>query len=144
MNTTSINLVRAAGGIIWRIENSQLEVLLIHRPRYDDWALPKGKLKTGERWEEAALREVAEETGINARLEGFAGVLFYTVRQNPKVVLFWNMQAIGPASGDIISDSPDEIGETAWLTVPEALQRLSYPDEKDLLRREAEHRTSQL
>jgi 8-oxo-dGTP diphosphatase len=138
MNNIPSNFVRAAGGLVWRTDNGQLEILLIHRPRYQDWALPKGKLKNDERWEEAALREVAEETGLSTRLDGFAGVLFYMVKENrPKVVLFWNMYAIGPASPDLISDTPDEVSEVIWLSVPVALQRVSYDDEKGLIQQEA-------
>lgn len=138
MNNIHTNLVRAAGGLVWRTNNKELEILLVHRPRYNDWTLPKGKLKQGERWEDAALREVAEETGLNTRLDGFAGVLHYQVKQGPKVVLFWNMQAIGPAGHNVASDTPDEVSEAAWLTVPDALQRLNYPDEKELVQQEAE------
>ena len=135
MSTTS--LVRAAGGLVWRKNNNQLEILLIHRPRYNDWTLPKGKLKDGERWEAAALREVAEETGFSTRLESFAGVLHYQVKQGPKVVLFWNMHVLGPASPDMLSDTPDEVSEIIWVSVPQALQRVNYDDEKELLRQEA-------
>lgn len=142
MNTISANLIRAAGGLVWRIHEGQLEILLIHRPRYNDWTLPKGKLKDGERWEDAALREVAEETGLQTCLEGFADVLFYQVKQGPKAVLFWNMRVIGPTSQTLISDTPDEVSEVAWLSVPEAIQRVNYDDERELLQQEAKRRAA--
>jgi 8-oxo-dGTP diphosphatase len=142
MSKISHNLIRAAGGLVWRRRGGQLKVLLIHRPRYGDWALPKGKLKNGERWEDAARREVAEETGLAVQLDDFAGLLYYVVGEQPKVVLFWNMHASGPASHAITSDTPDEVSEVAWLSVPEALARLSYRDEAALLQQEARRRLS--
>ena len=60
--------VKAAGGVVWRRGDAGLELAVVHRPRYDDWSLPKGKLDPGETWEEAALREVEEEIGLRCRL----------------------------------------------------------------------------
>jgi len=134
----STPLIRAAGGLVWRIQDGQPEIVLIHRLRYNDWAFPKGKLRAGERWDAAALREVAEETGHRARLEQFAGVLSYAVDQRPKVVLFWNMSVAGPDENACQeSDTPDEVSQVAWLTIPQAIERLSYADERDLLVEEA-------
>lgn len=131
-------LIRAAGGLVWRVGESGREVLLIHRARYDDWSLPKGKLKPGERWEQAALREVSEETGYRVRRAGFAGVSFYHVQGVPKVVLFWNMRLSGGMS-DPADPVPgrEEVDRRAWLTVEEALARLSYAGERGLLAQEA-------
>lgn len=137
MSKITGDLIRAAGGLIWRTRTHHSEIMLIHRPCYNDWTLPKGKLGPGERWEEAALREVAEETGLLTCLDGFAGVLHYIVKDRPKVVLFWNMRPVGRANGDLISPSPNEVDQIAWLRLPEALRRMSYPDEKDLLQKEA-------
>jgi len=131
-------LIRAAGGLLWRETERGREIAIIHRTRYDDWSLPKGKLKAGERWEEAALREVAEETGYRPRLENFAGTTFYYHGERPKIVLFWNMRVseVAPADKEN-SDSPDEGDQVCWLIVPEALARLNYPAEKELVQNEA-------
>ena len=59
-----VDTVQAAGGVVWRRRDDQIQVLLVHRPKYDDWSLPKGKLEPGETHQEAALREVREETGL--------------------------------------------------------------------------------
>ena len=136
--TNKPELIRAAGGLLWRETDRGKEIVIIHRTRYDDWSLPKGKLKTGERWEEAALREVAEETGYRPRLESFAGTTFYYHNERPKIVLFWNMRVgeVDPV-GKARSDSPDEGDQVRWLTVPEALERLNYPGEKELVQNEA-------
>ena len=78
---------------MWRTgPTGTAELAVIHRPKYDDWSLPKGKLKPGEGFREAALREVEEETGCRARLLLFAGITFYFVSRRPKVVLFWHMR----------------------------------------------------
>ena len=82
--------VRAAGGIVRR----DGEVLVVHRPKYDDWSFPKGKLDEGERWEDAALREVEEETGFRCSLGPELGSTAYTdSRGRPKVARYWLMQA---------------------------------------------------
>ena len=131
-------LIRAAGGLLWRETEHGREVMIIHRTRYDDWSLPKGKLKHGERWEEAALREVAEETGFRATLGDFADVSFYYHDEQPKIVLYWNMlcsEAV-PAIKDN-SDSPDEGDQILWCTVPEALKRMTYRIERELVLGEA-------
>ena len=60
--------VKAAGGVVWRRGENGVEIVVAHRPRYDDWSLPKGKLDKGEGWEQAALREVEEEVGLRCRL----------------------------------------------------------------------------
>ena len=73
--------IRAAGGVLWRLSTDGAEILLIHRPRYDDWTLPKGKLKVHESWETAALREVLEETGYRASIMSFAGPVTYEVKR---------------------------------------------------------------
>ena len=131
-------LIRAAGGLLWRETEHGREIAIIHRTRYDDWSLPKGKLKDGERWEEAALREVAEETGFRATLGDFAGVSFYYHDEQPKIVLYWNMlyTEVDPVVKDQ-SDSPDEGDQVQWLTVPEALKRMTYRVEKELVLCEA-------
>ena len=81
--------IEAAGGVVVR----DGRVALVHRPRYDDWSLPKGKLDEGESWEEAALREVEEETGLRCELGPEVGRTRYRASGRPKVVRYWLMEA---------------------------------------------------
>ena len=123
--TTSRERIRAAGGIVWR----RREVAIVHRKRYDDWTLPKGKAREGESLREAALREVKEETGCDATIRDLAGVLRYEVKGVPKVVVFWNMDLIreGPFRAD------EEVDQLEWLAPVKALATLDYPKERNLL-----------
>jgi len=125
-----MSIIRAAGGLLWREgEEGRRRLALVHRPHRSDWSLPKGKLKDGERWEDAAIREVGEETGCLARVVSFAGVVHYVPKRTAKVVLFWNMELVdeGPLR------FPEEVDQVAWLTAPEALRRLDYETERELL-----------
>src|SRR5262249_10041487 len=106
------------------------EILLVHRPKYDDWSLPKGKLERGEREEDAAVREVAEETGCQCRLLEELGVRRYEDRHGrPKQVRYWHMQPIADASF-----TPNaEVDEIRWLPVGEAVTLLSYEGDRRLI-----------
>jgi 8-oxo-dGTP diphosphatase len=126
-------LIRAAGGIVWRPSARGPQLALIHRPRRDDWTLPKGKLEPGERWEEAALREVREETGCLARLASFAGTSFYESRRGPKLVLYWHMiLAVEGGQWDL-----SEVDAVAWLSPSEALRRVDRERDRVVLARAA-------
>ena len=117
--------VEAAGGVVMR----DGQVLLVHRPRYDDWTLPKGKLDEGESFEDAALREVEEETGVRCRLVRELPSTGYEVRGRPKIVRYWLMEPE--------SESPfvpnDETDELRWLPAGEALRLLTYDRDRDVL-----------
>ena len=105
------------------------EVLVVHRPKYDDWSLPKGKLDRGEDHETAALREVEEETGLRARLEREVGSTSYQDRDGrPKVVRYWVMS---PVSGSFTPGR--EVDEVRWLPISEAKALLSYDHDRHLL-----------
>jgi 8-oxo-dGTP pyrophosphatase MutT (NUDIX family) len=122
--------IRAAGGVIQRSGPGGPEVALVHRPRYDDWTFPKGKLTDGESDEEGALREVLEETGLQCRLGPFLGSRRYRDRHGrDKIVRYWRMTA---ESGDFRPS--DEVDELEWLAIPQALERLTYPRDRGLLR----------
>ena len=112
--------VRAAGGVLWRPAGSSTEVAVVHRPRYDDWSLPKGKLEPGERWVGAAVREVREETGVDAVVGRRLGTTRYRVVQDrverPKRVRWWALRAAG---GTFSATS--EVDELRWLPPEEAL-----------------------
>ena len=125
------DVILAAGGIVWRDAPRGRELALIHRPRYHDWTLPKGKLQPGERWQKGARREVREETGFDVELREFAGACGYMTRNAPKVVLFWHMEVTGECR--FAPEDPAEVDGVEWLTVPEALRKLTHVPERRLL-----------
>jgi 8-oxo-dGTP diphosphatase len=126
---TSSEVVQAAGGLIIRRRGDALEVVVVHRPLQEDWSYPKGKLEWGETFEEAALREVHEETGLACRLVRFLGHTEYVDRKGrPKAVAYWVMTAEG---GSFTPN--DEVDEIRWLDPAEAATLLSYPRDKELL-----------
>ena len=122
-------VIEAAGGLLWRRRGHVAELAVIHRPRHEDWSLPKGKRDPGESWQETALREVLEETGCEAEIERFAGGTIYTVRGRPKVVLFWHMAVTDEAA----FEPNDEVDRLEWMTPEAALERLDYAVERQLL-----------
>ena len=118
--------VRAAGGVVRREDGN---IAIVHRPRYDDWSLPKGKLDPGEGFEEAALREVEEETGLRARLGRELPSVEYTDNNGrPKLVRYWEME---PIEGEFTPS--DEVDELRWLGPDEAEALLSYDHDRELL-----------
>jgi 8-oxo-dGTP diphosphatase len=124
-------LIQAAGGLVWRQGADGKELAIIHRRRYQDWSLPKGKLKTGESWRQAALREVREETGCEVLLGDFAGQIDYIVGGTPKRVLFWHMQTVAECQ----FHPNEEVDAIEWLSPSRALERLNYAGERALLSR---------
>jgi 8-oxo-(d)GTP phosphatase len=123
--------VRAAGGIVLRGEGEARSVALVHRPRYDDWSFPKGKLMDGEDEAAAALREVEEETGLRCRLGPSVGSVTYRDRHGrPKVVRYFRMDADG---GTFVPT--EEVDELRWVPVEDAGRMLSYTHDRNLLRR---------
>ena len=125
--------VFAAGGLVWRPGEDGLEVVLVHRPRYDDWSLPKGKLDPGESFEQAALREVEEETGLRCELGRMVGETTYRDHKDRlKLVRFWAMRA---GDGDFAPD--DEVDELRWVPLADAAPLLSYAFDRELVDRVA-------
>ena len=122
--------VRAAGGVVWRFHGDQTEVLVIHRPRYDDWSLPKGKAEAGERDEDTAVREVIEETGYVCQLGAELGDVRYLDRSGRyKVVRYWAMEPVE----DLGFEPGAEVDERRWLPMAEAAGLLSYERDGDVL-----------
>jgi 8-oxo-dGTP diphosphatase len=106
-------------------------VLLVHRPRHGDWTFPKGKVEEGETDEQAALREVEEETGLRCELGTELASTSYTdARLRPKTVRYWAMEVSG-AGAPSPSDGVDEV---VWLPLHEAAERLTYGRDRDVLR----------
>ncbi|SRR6266404_5259837 len=118
--------VRAAGGVVHR----DATVLLVHRPRYDDWAFPKGKALDGESDEDCALREVHEETGLRCGLEQELGTTTHAdANGRPKRVRWWLMR---PLADDGFTPN-DEVDELRWLPVDNAAELLTYEPDRTLL-----------
>jgi 8-oxo-dGTP diphosphatase len=127
--------VKAAGGVVWRRAGDTVAIAIAHRPRYDDWSLPKGKLDAGESWEDAALREVEEEIGVRARLGDELDPVSYNDRKGrAKVVRYWLMEP----EDDTAFTPNDEVDELRWLAPPEAIELLTYPHDAELVEAAAE------
>jgi len=129
-----MTLIRAAGAVLWRPDGRQLQVALVHRPRYDDWSLPKGKLDNGETAPAAAVREVHEETGFRAHLGRRLGQARYVVtspyakRTGPKVVDYWAARAV---DGEF--EPGEEVDRLRWLATDEAADLLTHPVDRTIL-----------
>lgn len=123
--------IRAAGGVVWRDGPDGVEIVVIHRSRYGQWALPKGKLEPGESWEDAARREVREETGIDAEIEDVVGLARYAVDGRPKVVRYWTMRA----AGEQHFEPSEEVDQAVWAPIAEALRRLPHEEERAVVQK---------
>src|SRR3954447_19489970 len=122
-----VRMIRAAGGVVLR----DGAVVLVHRPKYDDWTLPKGKTEPGESDEECALREVEEETGLGCELlQELTTVSYEDPHGRPKQVRYWLMRAL---SAELRPTSPHEIDDARWVPVAEAGDVLSYERDREVL-----------
>ena len=121
--------VLAAGGVV--VEPGTGRIAVIHRPKYDDWSLPKGKLEGDESFEEGAIREVVEETGFRCSIDGVAGEVRYRDRRDrSKLVRYFRMT---PTGGAFVPH--DEVDELRWLDRDEAADLLTYRHDRELLER---------
>jgi 8-oxo-dGTP pyrophosphatase MutT (NUDIX family) len=131
--------VRAAGGVIWRAvtvadeagaTRPSGEIVLIHRPRYDDWSFPKGKLNRGEAYRRAALREVREETGLVCEVgEELPSTVYTDGKGRTKLVRYWIMRVVG-----VEPWAPnDEVDKRRWVPIEEAGRLLTYDHDRDVL-----------
>jgi 8-oxo-dGTP diphosphatase len=125
-----VTTVRAAGGLVHRRgEGGRDEILVVHRPAYDDWSFPKGKLENGEVEEDAAVREVEEETGLHCRLVRELTTMRYRDgRGRPKTVRYWLME---PVSGTLAA--ANEVDDARFVLFDEARALLTYRRDVDLL-----------
>jgi len=121
-----VTIVRAAGGVPVRTAAQGIEVLVVHRPGYDDWTFPKGKCEPGESDEDCALREVVEETGLVCVLEDeLPSTAYRDSKGRPKRVRYWRLRVVG---GNLAFDH--EVGSGRWLSPADAETLLTY--ERDL------------
>lgn len=129
-------VVYAAGAVLWRpcSDEQEVEVAVIHRPRYDDWSLPKGKVDPGETGPVTAVREVLEETGHRVRLGTRLGAVSYPVDKRAKKVHYWAARSLG---GEF--NPGDEVDELTWLPVSEAVKKVFYNHDRDILCRFAKN-----
>ncbi|MFE9690408.1 NUDIX domain-containing protein [Micromonospora sp. NPDC005806] len=121
--------IRAAGGVVWRPSAVGVEVCLVHRPRYGDWSLPKGKLDEGEHPLRAAVREVAEETDVRAVPQVRLPTVRYRSEGRSKAVDYWSMRAA--AQGGFQPDT--EVDEVRWVPVDAAVRLVSYPHDAEVI-----------
>jgi len=120
--------VRAAGGLVWRLRNGKVEVAVVHRPRYDDWSFPKGKLDDGETELLAAVREVGEELGSNVAVSRRVGEVRYEVFGGMKSVVYWVMRHL-----DGRFEPTAEVDEVEWLRPKVAREVLTYDFDRRVL-----------
>jgi len=125
----TVRTVRAAGGIVTRSGGDGVELLLVHRPAYDDWTFPKGKAEKGESDEDCALREVEEETGLRCSLgPPITETSYVDSRGRPKTVRYFAMEPIDGAF-----TPHDEIDDARWLPLEAALGKLTYDHDREVL-----------
>jgi len=127
--------VRAAGGVVWRRRDGAVQVVLVHRPRYDDWSLPKGKLDAGESHRRAAIREVAEETGIDCEPGASLGAVTYDTTDGPKRVKWWAMAPVDGVGDGTGAEDPSEVDEVAWVDLAGAAELLTHDSDREVLSR---------
>jgi 8-oxo-dGTP diphosphatase len=121
--------LHAAGGVVWRRSGSGIEIALVHRPKYDDWTLPKGKLASGEVELQAAVREVGEELGASVAVSRRIGRVRYLAEGVPKTVTYWAMRY----AGGEFRPGP-EVDAAVWLGPAKARKRLSYDVDRTVVR----------
>ena len=123
-------IVQAAGAVLWRYSQKKIEIALVHRPRYDDWSLPKGKVEEKESHIACAYREVIEETGYTPVFGPEIGQASYKVEEGKKVVRYWSARA---SDTPLMPIDKNEIDEVLWLEVKEARKKLTLDDDRAIV-----------
>ena len=124
-------MIRAAGAVVWREEIPfELEILLVHRPQYDDWSFPKGKVEAGESSIAAACREVQEETGVTAIFGQYLGSSSYKIEDGKKKVKYW--MAMGLPNSPTFTPNV-EVDKIEWVSIKEARHFLTYDEDREIL-----------
>lgn len=122
--------IRAAGAVVWRRnDDDQIEIVLIHRPRYNDWSLPKGKIEDDESLIAGAYREVVEETGLAVRFGQMLGSISYPVDNAIKHVTYWAARLLGEQG----KPDPSEVDDLRWFIIEDALQKLTRDGDKGIV-----------
>ena len=125
-------VVRAAGAVLWRrLSDDLVQVALIHRPKYQDWSFPKGKIEIGESDISCAYREVMEETGFDSQFGPELCKVEYPVGDQLKVVRYWSAQAMGDPKNVL---DVNEVDQLIWVTISDAYQKLSREGDKEVLK----------
>ena len=123
-------LIQAAGAVLWRKSDKlKLEIAIIHRPRYDDWSLPKGKVESGESHISAGYREIQEETGYESTFGPEIGTVVYKLEGAPKEVRYWAAAATVKTG----TPNPQEVDEVLWLEPIQAKEKLSNKDDRAIV-----------
>jgi len=127
------DVIMAAGAVVWRIHpDGSIKVVVIHRPAYDDWTLPKGKVEDDESLIACAYREIQEETGVRTQFGPYIGDTFYKVGGVPKVVRYWSAKMI---DGDDQGFDRSEVDKLLWLSPKEASKKLTIKDDRHILKK---------
>ncbi|MEI6867610.1 MAG: NUDIX hydrolase [Actinomycetes bacterium] len=125
--------ILAAGAVVWRAnEDESISIAVIHRPRYDDWSLPKGKLEFGETLIACAYREVMEETNLKIKLGPFIGTVEYYVPDGLKEVSYWSAKVIGEEHA---FRANNEVDSMEWLSISDGLDRLTRESDREILQK---------